>query len=356
MDKGVAAAETCHMTDVEPRNPIEAVVHDDPYPYYARLRRDQALHFDHSLGWWVAASAAVVRAALAHPQLRVRPVAEPVPRALAGTPLGEVFAQLVRMNDGEFHARHRPEVQARTSRIEPSRVPVAATAAAHELTGRVGANRWLMEVPAQAMARLIGVAPDELDATVRAVLDFVAGIAANATSGEIECGCTAVAYLLRQGKALGLDGPAAANRIALMQQSVDATAALIGNAAKAALGAPALPTALAGWREHVARVLVADPPVHNTRRFAAADLMLDGQALREGQGVLLLLASAVQEEASPALAFGGAAHACPGAAIAAEMAAVALSVLAQQERLRPFFGRASGYRSLPNARIPAFEA
>ncbi|AMO21741.1 cytochrome P450 [Ramlibacter solisilvae] len=344
------------MTNAEPRDPISAVTHEHPYAYYARLRRERPLAFDDALGLWVAAGAAAVRAALAHPQLRVRPAAEPVPAALAGTPLGEVFALLVRMNDGDFHQRHRPAVQAQAAKWDRAGVTDAASAAVRELAGRVAADRWLVQVPAQAMARLLGVPPGQRDMTVQAVLDVVAGIAPQATPRAIEIGNSAADQLMAQGERLGLDRPGAANRIALMQQSVDATAALAGNTAKAALAAAAPPPQLGAWRELVAQVLVADPPVHNTRRFAAADLVLDGQAIRAGQGVLVLLASAVQEEASPALAFGSAAHACPGAAIAAEIAAAALCALHEQELLRRMFGRPAGYRPLPNARIPAFES
>jgi len=191
---------------------------------------------------------------------------------------------------------------------------------------------------------------------VQAVVDFALGIAPNAGAAIIERGNAAAVYLMAQGEQLGLDPPAAANRIALMQQSVDATAALIGNAAKAALAAPTPPTDLAAWREHVAQVLVADPPVHNTRRFAAADLVLEGHTIGEGQGVLVLLASAVQEEASPVLAFGSAAHACPASAIATEIAAAALCELHDVGLLQTLFGRPAGFRPLPNARIRTFES
>ena len=64
---------------------------------------------DDALGMWVACGAAAVRAVLTAPQCRVRPTAEPVPRALAGSPAGEIFGRLVRHNDG---AGHQPLKQA----------------------------------------------------------------------------------------------------------------------------------------------------------------------------------------------------------------------------------------------------
>src|SRR5947199_4384545 len=83
-----------------PADPIAAVTHPDPYPYYAHLVAEKPLYRDDALGLWVATSAAAVTAVLNHDLCRVRPAAEPVPRALLGSPAGEIFRQLVRMNDG----------------------------------------------------------------------------------------------------------------------------------------------------------------------------------------------------------------------------------------------------------------
>ncbi|MDP3829255.1 MAG: cytochrome P450, partial [Polaromonas sp.] len=94
-----------------PRDAVEAVTHPDPFPFYRLLRQERPLFFDRHLGLWVASSHAAVSAALAHPALRVRPPAEPVPPALQGRAAGEVFAQLVRMTDGSFHAVHKPDVE-----------------------------------------------------------------------------------------------------------------------------------------------------------------------------------------------------------------------------------------------------
>ena len=154
-----------------PNDPVSAAIHADPYPYYARLRRERPLHYDASLNLWVAASEAIVTEALAHPDLLVRPPAELVPRALVGTPAGEVFARLVRMNDGAFHAQHRPTVQASTARFTMAGVAKAASQAALDLAPRMDANALLSAIPVQAMARLLAVPDDSLDATTRWV-DF----------------------------------------------------------------------------------------------------------------------------------------------------------------------------------------
>ncbi|HET6828808.1 MAG TPA: cytochrome P450, partial [Ramlibacter sp.] len=114
----------------QPRDAVQAATHPDPYPWYRSLRETQPLAYDPSVKLWVAADARTVLEALAHPQLRVRPPAEPVPAALVGSPAGEVFARLVRMNDGEFHGRHRPEVSAQAQRMSLDAVAAAGQEAA----------------------------------------------------------------------------------------------------------------------------------------------------------------------------------------------------------------------------------
>ena len=92
-------AEAVHETP-EPGDPIKAVTHPDPYRYYAHLSLEQPFYRDPSLGMWVASSADAVTAVLTHEACRVRPVTEPIPKALLGSPAGEIFGALVRMNDG----------------------------------------------------------------------------------------------------------------------------------------------------------------------------------------------------------------------------------------------------------------
>jgi cytochrome P450 len=325
----------------QPRSALAAPSHPSPYAWYARL---PAIAFDAELGLWIVAAPGLVAQALAEPSLRVRPPSEPVPLSLVGRPTGEVFARLVRMTDGEFHARHRPAVAAAAARFSMAAVEAATVAATHDLAARTGPDALLSALPVQAMARLLGVADAELDRTVAWVHDFTRGIAAGAAPDTLQRSDDAVIGLLAQGEREGLAPVAAANRIALMQQALDATAGLIGNAI---LAWRARPGALEGtvFVEQVART---DPAVHNTRRFAAAGLELGGQRIAEGQCLLLLLATT---EAGPG--FGAGAHACPGERIALAIAATALRTLVELgavERLGPM----KGYRPLPNARLPMF--
>ena len=296
-----------------------------------------SLDFDDSRQLWVAHGAAVPEA-LAHPQLHVRPPAEPVPAALAGTAVGEVFALLVRMTDGEFHARHKPAVRSAAQRWSDDEVQAAAATAAHSLWPADDVNDWLWQVPVQAMARLLGVADSQLDRTVACVRDFTRAIAPGADADAVARGDAAARELMEQGASVGLDRVQCANRIALMQQALDATSGLMGNVLIALQREGAQPT-----RAFVERVALAEAAILNTRRYAAQDLALAGRTVRRGQCVLLQLAEA-------GLPFGAGAHECPGQRLAIGIAAAALTAM-------PFASRdwtPLGWRPLPNARIPVF--
>ena len=80
-----------------PSDPIAAVTHPDPYPWYRQLARTRPFHYDATLKLWVAASASAVAEVLDHPDARVRPLSQPVPPALAGGPAGDLFGRLVQI-------------------------------------------------------------------------------------------------------------------------------------------------------------------------------------------------------------------------------------------------------------------
>jgi cytochrome P450 len=328
----------------EPKHVLAAPAHPAPYPWYARQRVSRPIHFDADLGLWVVSGPYLVDQALRQPLLRVRPPAEPVPRALQGRSVGEVFSLLVRMNDGEFHARHRPEVDAAAARFDADSVVAAAEAAVRDLQPRCHGNALLSGIPVQAMARILRVPVEEQGRTVAWVHDFTQGIAPAASPEAIDRGDLAAGALMDQGEREGLSRVRAANRIAFMQQALDATAGLLGNAMVAALAEGGDEDA----HTLVARVAKTDPAIHNTRRFAAADLELGGERIAAGQGLVLVLV--------PSSPFGAGAHACPGERIALQIAATALHALRQAAPLARTFGSVRGYRPLPNARIPVFTA
>src|SRR5713226_7474351 len=105
-----------------PRDPVAAVTHRDPYPYYARLVAEKPFYRDEALGLWVASSAAAVTAVLTSDLCRVRPPAEPVPKALLGSPAADIFRYLIRMNEGAGHCPFNRAVSATLDSIAAARI------------------------------------------------------------------------------------------------------------------------------------------------------------------------------------------------------------------------------------------
>jgi cytochrome P450 len=355
-----------------PADPIAAASHPDPYGYYRCLRERAPLYFDTGLNLWVVSSPAGIAEAFSSQALRVRPASEPVPRALLGGPAGEVFANLVRMNDGAFHAAHKPGLQQNVQRWTLNEVSLAGAEATRTLQPLLDANDFLTALPARVMACLLGVPAPQLRQTVQWAHDFSAGIAGGAPVQAVDRAHAAAAGLLAQGTALGLDAAQAANRIALMQQSLDATAGLLGNAVHLLRQRPQMAGQIAAspdlTRELVAEVVRWDAPVQNTRRFAARDLKLCGAPIREGDGLLLVLASAnrdpalnpepdrfeVQRQQRWSLTFGVGVHACPAQQIAIEIVASCIDTMLVSGTFDAYFGCTLGYRPLANVRIPVF--
>lgn len=355
-----------------PRNAIEAVTHPDPWPFYRGLRLERPLFFDAGLGLWVASSHAAVSAALNHPALRVRPLAEPVPKGLQGTAAGEVFALLVRMTDGEFHAAHKPAITQAARRWTLADVAQAAEDAADDLQPRLKVNDFVGALPVQAMARLLDIPEAQRDDTCRWALQFTQGIAPGADAQAVALADSAAASLMAQGRALGLQPAQAANRIAFMQQAIDATGGLLGLAALQlaqdpgqAAAADASQEAMRGFVREVERWAA---PIQNTRRFAAEPLTLLDQPVEAGQAILVVLASANRDEAlnqqpehfdvhraeGRSVGFGAGPHLCPGASVAIEIVAAAARRIRAKGQFDHYFRRSTGFRPLPNARIPVF--
>jgi cytochrome P450 len=367
-----------------PADPITAVTHPDPYPYYADLVARRPLHRDEALGLWVAASADAATAVLTTDACRVRPAAEPVPRALVGSPAGEIFGHLVRMNDGAVHTRLKPGVAARVAGPDPARVSEQSARAAQELAeGLAPAAHperladFAFQLPAYAVAGLLGVERAALPRTAARVGEFVACLAPGATAETLARGTAAAGELAAQFAALlGRDGLDAivANTVGYLSQAYEATAGLIGNTLVALARDADLPArvraepGLLPWI--VREVARHDSPVQNTRRFLAEDAVVAGQAMRAGDAVLVVLAAANRDPAANPepgrfdphrrerriFTFGHGAHACPGEAMATAIAHAGVARLLaaglEPERLADGIG----YRPSVNTRVPRFAA
>ncbi|HTA40663.1 MAG TPA: hypothetical protein VK760_16390 [Candidatus Acidoferrales bacterium] len=337
--------------------PITAVTAPDPYTYYSRLVDERPFGFDARVGAWVAASAGAVECVLESSAFRVRPPAEPIPPAMIGTPLGEVFGRLARMNDGPRHASLASTAAGLLARWTSRDVAAVAKAAALRLAGAVvrgesDIGAYAQLVPATTVAGLLAI--DRADAAML-VAHFAAAIAPGASAGDIARGVEAAA-VLKTSLPLALDDDAAANALGFLFQSYDATAAAIATTLARLAGDDALCASTRGDERALdallAKTIRDDPPVHNTRRFAAADTRVCGESVGAGDSVFVLLAAANRDpRAERSYAFGFGPHACPGSSVATIVASAGVGAMLDGglDLSRVVVG---GYRPSANVRMP----
>lgn len=369
-----------------PSDPIAAVTHANPYPYYEDLVARAPLAFNDALGLWVAASAEAVTAVLTSGLCRVRPPAEPVPRALLGSSAGEIFGGFVRMNDGPRHPVLKRAVGAALGTLDERRVAGPGREWARELAAEMGAmpeprlvTDFAFRLPIYTVGNLLGVPREELPRLARSIGDFVAAVAPGSAPETVERGKEAAELLLRLLRSLLANAPAdgllatlareahamgedddaiLANGIGFLFQAHDATAGLIGNALLALAARPEIrhPGLL---RQVLQEVIRYDPPIQNTRRFVAQDGVVAGCSMKEGEAVLVVLAAANRDPSvqdGRCFTFGIGPHACPGEALAVTIAEAGIESLLNAGI---DFDRLAGkviYRPSVNARIPLFES
>jgi len=323
----------------------------------------QKLEWDAGRGLWIAAGAALVEEVLGHPALRVRPLAEPVPAAIAGGSAGEVFGALVRMNEGERHAVPKLALQralALAASGQAAQQRARSVAAALLAEGRpIGA--WAFEAPVSSIASLLGFADAQLPAVARWMDDFVACLSPLSSAAQIEQAHAASLRLLaamrellqaapegslaaavaREAAAAGWQNDHAilANLVGLLSQTYEATAGLLGNSLVALQQGAASKDA----NDLVTEVMETDPPIVNTRRFAAERCAVGGVTVESGQVILVMLGQANR-------GFGHGRHACPGQQLALQIAAGCIEAL----RSKPLPQLSWTYRASVNARIPEF--
>ena len=378
-----------------PATPLAAVTHPDPYPYYADLVARAPLARDETLGLWVAASAEAVTSVLTSERCRVRPLDEPVPKALVGTAVGEVFSRLVRMNDGARHAALKPPIEATVAAARGADATAQrwARRLGEELTPAVHPERLTdlaFALAVSAIAELIGIPVEMVPAVARWTGPFVRAMAPGADAETIALGAGAASQLLDLARSLPMNGegmlanlagqaPAdreavIANAIGFLSQAHDATAGLIGNTVVALSRMPELRATVRAAPGTLPRVVAEvarhDAPVQNTRRFVAEDGIVAGTAMRAGDAILVLLAAANRDPAANAdpvrfdherinprvFTFGLGPHACPGAMLAVTIAAAGVGYLLDAGIQLDDLATRVTYRPSPNARIPSFGA
>jgi cytochrome P450 len=386
-----------------PADPIAAVTHPDPYPYYRELVARTPLYRDEALGLWVAASADAVTAVLTSPLGRVRPAAEPVPTPLLGSPAADIFGRLVRMTDGPSHAPMKQAVSAALESIDATRTRALAERWARVLAADIDPRSsparlddFTLALSAHVIASLLAVPGRALGHAERCVGQYVAGLSAGGDVGRLERGkrgagdlielvrsrlgapepaaTSLLSVLSREAGRAGCGDPGAivANAIGFMTQAYEATAGLIGNTLLALAVRPELaariPTDSGLLDDAIREVLRHDPPVQNTRRFVAADGVVAGRRMSAGDTILVVLAAAnhdaaanpaperfdVAREGRRTFTFGAGPHGCPGEQLAITIARAGVQALLAHGVTLESRAGAVGYRPSGNVRIPLF--
>ncbi|MFJ2486722.1 cytochrome P450 [Pseudomonas sp. NPDC087639] len=363
-------------------DPIIAATHANPYPYYEKLRSEGGLTFHPKLKMWVASSARAVCAVLAHADCRVRPVQEPVPKAIAQGMAGNVFGQLMRMTDGERQRCPR-------SAIEPSLTLIDQNEVREHVNARLittdadGLYKAMFRGPVCVVAALLGFSPAQSRAISELTADFAACLSPLSNDLQLAAAHVAAQHLRGQfielladpdvNSALlagirqrfdGDDETLIANLIGLCSQTFEATAGLIGNALVMLQHRPELSGA--SMEPLLNEVQRFDPSVQNTRRFVAASCEIDGVRVEAGAVIVLLLASANRDPAlndNPdhflldrpnrrSFSFGSGRHQCPGQVLAMSIASATVrKMLDHGIELDRLNWR---YRPSLNGRIPLF--
>src|SRR5689334_20530366 len=229
-----------------PADPVAAVTHADPYPYYADLVARAPFERHERLGLWVAASAETVTAVLTSDLCRVRPAAEPVPKALLGSSAADIFGRLVRMTDGPAQQALKRAVLAALGSLDGA----AAAGPSREWAARLEPKPFeqAFRLPAYVIGSLLGVPADDLPELARRIGELAPALAPGSPLETVERGRAAAAVLLellrarpaggllatlaKEARSAGRDEEDAvlANAVGFLFQAHDATAGLIGNA------------------------------------------------------------------------------------------------------------------------------
>jgi cytochrome P450 len=388
------------MRAMEPKNPIAAASHPNPYPYYDLLLDGPPLYFDPEIRMWVAAHANSVSQVFAERSCRVRPVAEPVPAALDGRPAGEIYRHLVRMTDGDRHDQPKLSLQRALSAIPETDVALRATVTAEQILpaslDAEALTAWVYETPVAVVADLLGLPTDERSAIARDVRDFVTCLSALSTPDQLENANAAalrlrsrledvlrsvepnsdslVSRIVGSAQNLGWTDKTAvvANLVGLLSQTYEATAGLIGNSIVALASHPRLldevRSRVDGWQRLVHETSRYESPVQNTRRFVIESTTIGGIDLRPGAAILLVLAAANRDPSAnsePArflldranrcvFTFSRGRHACPGEAIARSIAVSAMYLLDRRLDGPALAQLAWKWKPSTNGRLPDF--
>ena len=154
-------------------------------------------------------------------------------------------------------------------------------------------------------------------------------------------------------------------------QAYDANRGLLSNSLLQILNKDNFSTGIAAdaglLRSMVIETLRFDPPVHNTRRIAVQDIVLDDAVIKKGESVFIVLAAANRDRQQFAhpnifdagrinnhehLAFGAGGHACPASQFSVNLVTETLSYFFKRFRNIEILDKEIQYEPLVNVRLP----
>jgi cytochrome P450 len=353
-------------------DPFSYEVHEDPYPFYARLRDEAPAYWNERLEFWAISRHADVLAAFKEPLRFSSAGGVSLERSSQGDPSAVAF--FIAM-DPPRHDKYRNLVsKAFTPRRIAELEPQIHRITHHYVDRFVEAGRcdfiqdFAAKLPMDVVSEMLGVPPDDRD-TLREWADLVlhreegvtevppAGIAASGNllqyfaklveARRREPGDDLTSALL----AAELDGERLADRevmaflFLMIIAGNETTTKLLGNAIYWLWRNPdqrALvheqPDLVPRWVEETLRY---DPSSQALARTLTEDVTLHGKTMRAGQKALLLIGAANRDERvfpepdrydllrdhAESLSFGKGTHFCLGASLARLEGRVALDAL-----------------------------
>jgi cytochrome P450 len=356
---------------------------DNPFPDLQYFRENRPIFYYAPLNSWFVFRYDDVYSLFHDPRLsadRMKGVVDAAPEEVRGElrRIAPYLESWMLMKDGADHARVRSHMQAGLTPTVVHQLSGQIQRSADELLDRAQppgrldvAGQYAFLLPAYVLSDLFGVSREDADRLVQWSLDFVAffnniPITVDTSRGLVRSGFAMIDYTraliaarrarpsadflgtlcAAQGGAGGLtDDEIAGNIMLLLLAGHVAVCNLIGNALYLLLTNPdqfarlkAEPALLHNVIEETLRY---ETPITMIPRVAAEDVVWHGHMFRRGQMIQLNMASANRDAAhfpdpnrfditrppGNHLAFGTGVHGCLGAALAREVAFIALATL-----------------------------
>ena len=188
------------QVQIDPANPVTAVTHPDPYPYYAELVSRKPIYYDRDIGCWVVSSADAVHAILTSDICRVRPPTEPVPAHIAKSSTADIFRHLVRMNDGDKHQPFKYAVSSALASSDPQQVALQAERWSQTFSYDSQPARltdFIFQLPIYTVAILLGLPENRFDKVACWISEYLVCLAPSASPEQLEQGKTASSEVAR---------------------------------------------------------------------------------------------------------------------------------------------------------------